>query len=220
MLISRLFGAVANEAPGPFAPGAHGAWPCLVAAGLGAALTCGHQNTCPHCRGSRPSSGGHWAKVIPGPLSWVYPGEALGPQSPGDSRDSQRCRGHKRGGRLSESWQTRSWQSSTAKPLASGVSLPRPLFLEINDPFFCTCTFSFWSRPHDVSNQTALPGSLWSDGGRLGDSRGFHSGACLSAQADRCPLLQEVPGLSGSPGSPLSISLAFSVSAEHVADWS
>ena len=55
------------------------------------------------------------------------------------------------------------------------------------------------------------------NGGRRGDSSGFHSGGCLSVQADKCPVLQEVPGLSGSAGSLLSISLAFCVSAELVA---
>ena len=143
-LITRLFETVANEASGTFAPGALRAWPRLGAAGLGAALTHGHQSTGTHFPGSRPGGSGGWGH-------WVYPGEALG--SP--------CS-------------------------ASG----------------------------NVSDQTAVPGSLRSDGGRPGDSRVFTPGAYLSIQADKSPP-------SGSPW-PLGLSwhptryqLAFSVSAEQ-----
>lgn len=73
-VITRLFEAVANEAPGPFAPGAHGAWPCPAAAGPGAAVICGHQNPGPYCPGSRPRLGGGGVKSFPGPC----PGCTLG----------------------------------------------------------------------------------------------------------------------------------------------
>lgn len=64
---------------------------------------------------------------------------------------------------LSESWQTRSQWFSIARPLASVVSLPQPLFLERNTPSRCTCTVSFWRLPHAVREQTSLPVSARSD---------------------------------------------------------
>lgn len=57
LLITRLFEAAASEAPGTFAPGAHGTWPCQAAAGPGASLTCSHQHTGAHLSERRPRQG-------------------------------------------------------------------------------------------------------------------------------------------------------------------